>query len=52
MKRYLKTKKLVSDQTIGKMEKEIQKEIQDAFRFAKESPFPKEHLSEEMVYEK
>lgn len=52
MKRYLKTKKLFSDQMREKMEKEIQKEIEDAFQFAKDSPFPKEQLREEMVYAK
>ncbi len=50
MKRYMKTKKLINDQIIERIEVKINKEIQDAFRFAKESPFPTEKLSEGLVY--
>lgn len=50
MKRYVKAKKLVSNRAIEQMEQEIQKEIEQAFQFAKESPWPEERLSEEMVY--
>lgn len=52
MKKYMKAKKMIHAAGIEEMEEKIQREIHDAFRFAKDSPLPTERLSEEMVYAK
>lgn len=50
LKRHLIDKKILTLDQIKRLKQKIEEEISIAFKFAKESPFPDQDLSEDMVY--
>ena len=50
MKEHLLNEKLMGDTDFDQMDSKINAEIAKAIRFAKESPFPEEHLLLKHVY--
>lgn len=50
MEKYLWEKKIMTKDEMKRVKIKIAKEIEEAFRFAKESPYPEEKPSEDQVY--
>ncbi len=50
IRKYVRSRKIMDEEGMERMGRKIKKEIDEAFRFAKESPYPKGGLSESQVF--